>query len=114
MMKPGRRAVMTAAVAAILVSLPGRPAVALTLGEARAQGLVGELPNGYIATRRNGPGVTGLVESVNRQRRQRYRQISAETNAPMAAVEQQAGQALIRRLPSGGWYMNPQNQWVQR
>ena len=110
----GRRRALGALAAASLASLAPRHAFALTLNDARAQGLVGELPNGYIAARRDGPGVSALVDSVNRQRRQRYRQIASENNAPLAAVEQQAGRALIQRLPPGGWYLDSSSRWQQR
>ena len=108
-----RQIVMAAALGLLVAAAPG-PASALTLDQARAQGLVGELPNGYVAARGNAPGVSGLVDSVNRQRRQQYQQIAAQSNVPIAAVEQQAGQALINRLRPGQWYMNAQNQWMQR
>ena len=108
-----RHMVMGAALGLLLAVAPGS-AFALTLDQARSQGLVGELPNGYVAARGNAPGVSGLVDSVNRQRRQQYRQIAAQSNVPVAAVEQQAGQALINRLQPGHWYMTPQNQWMQR
>lgn len=110
----GRRLVLAGCAAAGLTALLPGPARALTLDEARVQGLVGELPNGYVAARHSAPGVTDLVDSINRQRRQRYRQIAQQTDVPLAAVEQQAGQALIERLPPGVWYMNTQNQWVQK
>ena len=110
----GRRQVLAGAAAGLLVTLVPGQSSALTLDQARSQGLVGELPNGYVAARGNAPGLSALVDNVNRQRRQRYRQIAADTNVPMAAVEQQAGQALINRLRSGQWYMNTRNQWVQR
>lgn len=109
-----RRRFLTGVAAAGLAALFPGPALALTLDEARSRGLVGELPNGYVAARRTGPGVSELVDSVNRQRRQHYRQIAQQTGVPVAAVEQQAGQALIERLPAGAWYMNMQNQWVQK
>lgn len=113
-MRFARRQGLVAAAAAIFTSLVPRHAQALTLDQARAQGLVGELPNGYVAARRSAPGVSSLVDSVNQQRRQHYRQIAGQSNAPLAAVEQQAGRALIERLPRGSWYMNARNQWVQR
>lgn len=109
-----RRELLVGAALGLLVAVAPRSASALTLDQARAQGLVGELPNGYVAARGNAAGVSGLVDSVNRQRRQQYQQIAAQSNVPIAAVEQQAGQALISRLQPGQWYMNTQNQWVQR
>lgn len=109
-----RRWFLAGAVAVGLAAVSQRPALALSLDEARAQGLVGELPNGYVAARRNAPGVSDLVDSVNRRRQAHYRNIAAQTDVPMAAVEQQAGQALIERLPRGAWYMDSQSRWLQK
>lgn len=110
----GRRWILAGAAAAGLAAVTLRPALALSLDEARAQGLVGELPNGYVAARGNAPGVSDLVDSVNRRRRAHYQDIAAQTGVPVAAVEQQAGQALIERLPPGAWYMDSQNRWIQK
>ena len=89
------------------------PAAALTLDEARAQGLVGEQPDGYVGIVQDGPGVRDLVSSVNDQRRAHYQGIAQQNGVPIQAVEQQAGQQLIERAGSGIYVLTPSG-WQRR
>ena len=118
-MRIGRRAFLKSASllgagAALGLMAAARPVLAQSLDEARQQGLVGELPNGYVGVVRSAPGVQALVDSINAQRRQRYMEIAQANNVPLAAVEQQAGQQLIQRLPPGQYYMTPGGNWAQK
>lgn len=91
-----------------------RPAFALTLDEARSQGLVGERPDGYIAAVQNAAGVQELVSSVNSQRRQQYERTAQETGRPRSEVEAVAGRTLIERAQSGWYVMGPNGDWRQK
>lgn len=108
-----RRAVIggSAWLAAVLAATP---ALAITLGEAKAAGQVGEMPNGYIGVVQSGPGVQELVESVNVRRRARYQEIADNEDAPLAAVEQRAGIRLIERAAVGEFIMNASGAWVRK
>jgi len=109
-----RRALIAAAAAALVpAALPG-PAAAQDLDRAKAEGLVGERPDGYLAVRVSRPEIEDLVDRINAERRQRYAQIAASNNVPLSAVERQAGQALIQRLNSGEYYMTAEGNWRQR
>jgi hypothetical protein len=116
MVRVSRRAFVAAAAAALIPAVLARRAAAqgLDLDRARAEGLVGERPDGYLAARVSRPGVESLVDRINAERRQRYSQVAASNNVPLSAVERQAGQALIRRLEPGQYYMTSEGQWVQR
>lgn len=107
----GRRLLgVLAMLAAMLVAAP---AAALTLDEARAQGLVGEQPDGYVGIVQDGPGVRDLVSTVNAQRRAHYQGIAQQNGVPIQAVEQQAGQQLIERAGSGVYVLTPSG-WQRR
>ena len=110
----GRRVLIGAAAGAIGTVVGIRPAFALSLDEALAAGLVGEMPNGYVGIVRDGGGVRALVDRVNAQRRQEYQRVAASAGAPLAAVEQRAGQQLIARLPAGHHYMTPAGAWARK
>lgn len=114
MARISRRAFVLAAGAALGAIALVRPAAALTVDEAKRAGLIGEMPNGYLGVRTPGPGVQQLVDTINAQRRQRYQEIAASHGVPLAAVERQAGQALIQRAAPGEYYMNASNQWERR
>jgi len=109
----GLRGVAAIAAFGMVGTLSG-PAFALTLDEARRQGLVGERRDGYVGVVQGGPGVQDLVERINAQRRQEYERVANDTGAPLAAVEGRAAEQLINRLESGWYYQNAEGQWVRK
>lgn len=87
------------------VALPTMPALALDLDQARAQGLIGERPNGYVGKVRGGGDVDSLVATVNAQRRQAYQRIASSRGTSLAAVESLAGRKLIAQVPAGQFFL---------
>jgi uncharacterized protein YdbL (DUF1318 family) len=92
------------------------PAMADSLDQARAAGLVGERPDGYVAAvSANAPAdVMSLVQSVNAQRLQRYQQIAGEKGVPVQQVGAITAEKIIAKLKPGWYYMNASGQWVQK
>ena len=88
---PTRRTVlasMAACMAAGPVVLIAGPAWALTLGEAKASGKVGELGNGFIAAVGNqNAEVAALVDAINAKRRKAFAEI-AKANGEEVVVEE--------------------------
>lgn len=87
-----------------------------SLAEAKAQGLVGERPDGLtgIVTGEPSPAIRQLVEQVNEQRLAEYRRVAQETDAPLPAVQARAGRQIIQRLPEGQYFMDAAGRWRQR
>lgn len=108
------RRAMIAGCAGLAGLLAARPALALTLDEARAAGRVGEMPTGYLGVVDDDPAVRTLVDSVNAQRRDRYKEIAEREDAPLAAVEQLAGARLIDRAGPGEYVMDVNGAWVRK
>jgi uncharacterized protein len=106
----------TGAVAALTVAMLAFPrlAIALTLDEARRQGLVGERPDGYIGAVRDASGVQALVSSVNTQRREQYERTARETGRSRSEVEAVAGRSLIERAQPGWYVMGSDGSWRQK
>jgi len=88
-------------------------ALALSLSQAKSQGLVGETPSGYIEARSGGSEVSALVQSINAQRRQEYLAIAARDGIPLGTVERLAGEKLINRVGSGEYY-KANGSWQRR
>jgi uncharacterized protein len=86
------------------------------LVSAKAEGLVGERPDGLVAIVVDSPpaALRQLVEQVNAQRMNEYRQIASETDAPLEAVQARAGAQIIDRLPSGQYFMDAAGRWRQK
>jgi uncharacterized protein len=76
-------------------------ALALDLGEAKDQGLVGETSTGYIAAVKPSDEVGQLVQSINEQRKVHYQRIATKNSISLEAVEVRAGQRAIGKTPAG-------------
>lgn len=85
------------------------------LATAKAQGLVGERPDGLIAVVASStPELQALVSQVNEQRLAEYREIATDTDAPLEAVQARAGRQIIERLPEGQYFMDAAGRWRQK
>ncbi|MBU0961074.1 MAG: YdbL family protein [Proteobacteria bacterium] len=84
-----------------------QPVYGLELGDAKAQGLVGETAMGYLAPVNTADQVVkNLVNSINAQRKQYYQDIAKKNNTPLPAVEQLAGKKAIEKTPAGQFVDN--------
>lgn len=85
------------------------------LASAKADGKVGERPDGLVAIVMGAtPELQALVADVNEQRLAEYRGIAEETDAPLEAVQARAGRQIIERLPSGQYFMDAAGRWRQK
>ncbi len=104
------------AVLALIVLLP-IAAHADSLDSARAAGLVGERPDGYVDFVKPNPpaDVQKLVTDINAQRRKVYEQLAGEKGVPVEEVGALAAEKTIsQKLQPGWYYMNSAGQWVQK
>lgn len=91
-------------------------AYAVTLQEAKEQGLVGEQRDGYVGfVTSNAPAeVQALVRQVNEQRRQRYQQIASENSITMAQVTTLAYEQAVQATQAGHFIQLPNGDWVRK
>ncbi|MEQ8320206.1 MAG: YdbL family protein [Rhodospirillales bacterium] len=89
-------------------------AQSLSLQEAQARGYVGEKIDGYIGVVQNAPGVAALVDDINLQRRQLYRDIARKNNIPLATVERLAADKAINRATSGEYVQDQSGKWTRK
>lgn len=91
-------------------------AYAVTLQEAKEQGLVGEQRDGYVGlvVQSVPADVTQLVRDVNNQRLQRYQQIAQENGIDMAQVTALAYQRAVEATQPGHFYQLPNGAWVRK
>jgi uncharacterized protein YdbL (DUF1318 family) len=98
----------------IALLLCAQTVFALDLQTAKAQGLVGETPAGYLAAVQNGNSeVVQLVQSINAQRKQYYQEIAQRNNTPLQAVEQLAGKKAIEKTPAGQ-FIRVNGAWLKK
>lgn len=99
----------------LLFYIAALPAFAMSLDQAKSQGLLGEQASGYLGIV-SPPGsrdVRDLVESVNLRRRDEYERIAARNGIAIEQVEQLAGKRAIERSPRGHYVRLPNGRWQQ-
>lgn len=98
-----------------LVILPAGTAHALELADAKAQGLVGERPDGLLGIV-NPPGradVQALVKDVNAGRVKIYTNMSLKQKLPMQQIQAIWGEKLILETTAGNYVLRA-GTWVQK
>jgi uncharacterized protein len=90
------------------------PALALDLHTARAQGLVGEKADGYIAAIKPAPDIETLVREVNAKRHEEYARIAKQKSQSVDVVAKLAAAQLISKLGSGQMYQDESGAWKKR
>lgn len=105
---------MSAAFLITLLLIPS--AYAVTLQEAKAQGLVGEQRDGYVGlVVSNAPAeVVALVRDVNEQRRQRYQQIAQQNNISIEQVAMVAYEQAVEATQAGHYIQDARGNWVRK
>lgn len=74
---------------------------ALTLDEAKQQGLVGEQLTGYLGVVNGGTEAAALVQDINAKRKQKYSEIAKRNGTSLQSVEKLAGKTALEKTPAG-------------
>ncbi|MBM3515562.1 MAG: DUF1318 domain-containing protein [Alphaproteobacteria bacterium] len=90
-----------------LVAAAATPAFALTLDEARGQGLIGERPDGLVGAVAASPSaeVKALVDSVNTARLASYKDVAQKNGTPLDAVQMIAGEKQVQKAKENRWFV---------
>jgi len=92
----------------ILWTAVASSAFALSLDEAKANGLVGEKPNGYLgAVNPSNAEAQALIKDVNQKRRQAYEDIAKRNGTNVQAVQTLAGEKAIQNTKPGNFVEGP-------
>ena len=91
-------------------------AAAADLGSAKADGWIGEKPDGYIGLVRNDApaDVQALVRDVNAKRRSEYQRIAGRQGAPLSEVEKVGGMTAIEKTRPGHYIMDTSGRWRRK
>ena len=101
----------------VCLALPLGAARADGLDDARAAGLLGERPDGYVdvVTPNPTPDLLKLKDEINAQRRKVYLQLAGEKGVPVEEVGALAAEKTIsQRLQPGWYYLDASGQWVKK
>lgn len=89
--------------------------LAADLNSYKAQGLVGEMPNGLlgIVITSPSPDLQRMIDNINSERLQKYQAVAAKNNLELDKVQALAGAKLIRQSPSGHYVRDSSGNWVR-
>lgn len=103
----------------LLLSLSA-PALAMNLneamsalGDAKASGLIGETPSGYLGVVKADGQADEIARLINQARRSEYQKLAAQNGIQLGDVETIAGQKAIDKTPAGQ-YIQQQGQWRRK
>ncbi len=99
---------------AVLLASMAFSAWATSLDDAKQQGLVGEMPNGYLGVVVESPEVNELVSSVNEKRKSIYLNLARKNNITMEQITALAGEKAINKTQSGHLIKTPEGKWVAK
>ncbi len=99
---------------ALLISTMAFSAWAISLSQAKQQGLVGEMPNGYLGVVVNSTEAKSLVADINRKRKSIYMNLARKNKITMQQVTALAGEKAIAKTQSGNLIKNSAGQWVKK
>jgi len=99
---------------ALLVSTMAFSAWAISLDDAKQQGLVGEMPNGYLGVVVNSAEAKNLVASVNEKRKEIYLNLARKNKITLQQVTALAGQKALAKTQPGHLIQNAAGQWVKK
>ncbi|GAW96706.1 MULTISPECIES: YdbL family protein [Colwellia] len=87
---------------------------AISIDQAKQQGLVGELPNGYLGVVVTSAEVSSLVTMVNKKRKDIYLNLARKNKITMQQVTKLAGEKSISKTQAGHLIKNAAGQWVKK
>jgi len=96
------------------LSILTNAAFAISLDQAKAQGIVGERLDGYLGAVQQTPEATQLVEEINAKRHASYEEIAKKNGAAIQAVELLAAQKAVAKTPSGQFVQLPGGAWSRK
>lgn len=86
------------------------------LDDAKAAGLIGERPDGYVAAVQPNPppDIAALVRQINAKRRAAYEDIAAQENVPVDQVGAVTAEKIKQQAPAGEYFLAPDGSWTQK
>lgn len=100
---------------ALLVLMLAFPVAAADLSSAKAQGLIGEMSNGYIGfVTSNAPDdVKALVANANKKRKAKFQALAKKQNISVDQVAKIAAEKFFAKTKSGN-YIKKGGRWVKK
>ncbi|MEH6596271.1 MAG: DUF1318 domain-containing protein [Colwellia polaris] len=98
----------------ILASSIAFSAWAISLDDAKKQGLVGEMQNGYLGVVVDSAQAKSLVNEVNEKRKNIYLNLARKNKITLEQVTALAGNKAVSKTQSGHFIQNSAGKWVKK
>lgn len=89
-------------------------AFAISLQDAKNQGMLGEQLNGYLGVVKASPEANKLMTKVNGERRSYYQKIAKKNGITLNEVASLAAKKAISATKKGQFYQNKHGKWVRK
>ncbi|MAB97782.1 YdbL family protein [Pseudomonas marincola] len=83
------------------------------LGSAKANGLVGEMPNGYLGVVKSAGEADAITKLINQARANEYQKLAQQNGIQKTDVEAIAGKKAIEKTPAGQ-YIQLNGKWIKK
>jgi uncharacterized protein YdbL (DUF1318 family) len=83
------------------------------LGDAKASGQLGEMPNGYLGVVSGSGQASEIAKLINQARRAEYQKLATQNGIQVSDVEAIAGQKAIDKTPTGQ-YIQLEGKWQRK
>lgn len=89
---------------------------ALSMDQAKSQGLIGENSSGYLASVKAKPSaaVTAVINSINAKRKAAYLKTAASAGVSISVVEKRVAQRLSSKAAKGAFLRNASGVWYRK
>ncbi|KZN52560.1 YdbL family protein [Pseudoalteromonas luteoviolacea] len=87
--------------------------MALTINEAKSQGMVGENSAGYLGVIKGAGDVKKLVADINKKRKAKYQQLAKKNGISLSQVEKLAAEKTYKKT-SSGHFIQVNGKWVKK
>ena len=89
---------------------------AINIGDAKAQGLIGEANTGYIAAVQSSASaeVRALIADVNAKRKAEFEKTAASTGTTVAQVSHRFYELAVQKTKAGNYYQDAGGNWKKK
>ncbi|MFT5756819.1 MAG: hypothetical protein ACI9LM_001544 [Alteromonadaceae bacterium] len=87
---------------------------AISLDQAKQQGFVGEMPNGYLGIIVASADISSLVAEINEKRKDIYINLARKNKITMQQVTALAGEKAIAKTQPGHFIQSASGSWVKK
>ena len=87
---------------------------AVALPEAKAAGMVGEQPDGYLGVVKDSADAQALIADINTKRKAAYEGVAGKTNQALDVVEKLAGERNLNKTGPGNYIKYPDGSWQKK